>query len=188
MNNQEILQKYVGDQHALESHILQAVDKQLKLAANDPEAKQELDQFVGTLNAHLSALEARLKGLGGSATHPVKEAGAAVLGAAAGLIDKVRAEEISKDLRDDYTALNLSVISYMMLNATALALGDHETATLAETQGADNAGFVMWINNHIARFVIKDLGDSGASIDPTAQKASETAAKRIWTADQKVTA
>src|SRR5947209_8021922 len=100
MNNQEVLQKYVGDQHALESHIVQALDKQLKLAEHAPEAKQKLSEFVGTLNAHLSALEARLTGLGGSATHPVKEAGAAVLGVAAGLIDKVRAEELSKDLRD----------------------------------------------------------------------------------------
>src|SRR6478752_1830891 len=164
MTNEQILQKYLGDMHALETHIQTAIDKQVKLAENNAEAKQKFAEMSGTLKGHLSALEARLKAVGGSATHPVKEAGAAALGVAAGLIDKVRAEEISKDLRDDYTALNLSLVSYVMLNATALALGDRETASLAERNVKDNAEFVIWINNNIGRFVIKDLQDSGASI------------------------
>lgn len=180
MTNEQILQKYVGDMHALESHILQAIDKQVKLAENDAEAKGKFAEFTGTLKGHLTSLESRLQALGGSGTHPVKEAGAAVLGVAAGLIDKVRAEEISKDLRDDYTALNHAVISYIMLNATALGLGDHETAALAERNVEDLANFVIWINNHMPRFVIKDLQDSGATIDGGAVQASEAMVKRIW--------
>ena len=90
------------------------------------------------------------------------------------------AEEISKDLRDDYTALNHSVISYVMLNATALALGDQQTADLAERNVKDNAAFVVWINNNMPKFVIKDLQDSGASIDQSAVEASQAAVKRIW--------
>jgi ferritin-like metal-binding protein YciE len=92
----------------------------------------------------------------------------------------MRAEEISKDLRDDYTALNHSVISYIMLNATALALGDQQTADLAERNVKDNAGFVVWINNNMPKFVIKDLQDSGASIDQSAVEASQAAVKRLW--------
>ncbi len=180
MTNEQILQKYLGDMHALESHILQAIDKQVKLAAHDPEAKQKFSEITGTLKGHLTTLESRLKAVGGSSTSPVKEAGAAILGVGAGLIDKVRAEEISKDLRDDYTALNHSVISYIMLNATALALGDQETASLAERNVKDNAEFVIWINNHMPKFVIKDLQDSGASIDQNAAQASQAAVKRIW--------
>jgi ferritin-like metal-binding protein YciE len=180
MDNQQVLQKYLGDMHALESHIQTAIDKQVKLAENDPEAKQKFAEMSGTLKGHLSALEQRLEALGGSATSPVKEAGAAVLGLGAGLIDKMRAEEISKDLRDDYTALNHSVISYVMLNATALALGDQQTADLAERNVKDNAGFVVWINNNMPKFVIKDLQDSGASIDQSAVEASQAAVKRVW--------
>ncbi|HUS14514.1 MAG TPA: DUF892 family protein [Chloroflexia bacterium] len=180
MTNEQILQKYVGDMHALESHIFQAIDKQVKLAENDPEAKAKFAEFTGTLQGHLTSLEARLDALGGSATSPIKDAGAAVLGIAAGLIDKVRAEEISKDLRDDYTAMNHAIISYIMLNATALALGDNETAALAERNVTDLAGFVVWINNHMPKFVIDDLRDSGASIDGGAVAASQAAVKRIW--------
>ncbi|MGI8586687.1 MAG: DUF892 family protein [Chloroflexia bacterium] len=179
MDKQQILQKYVGDMHALETHIQTAIDKQLKLAENDADAKAKLGEISGTLNGHLSALEMRLQALGGSPTHPVKEAGAAVLGAAAGLVDKVRAEELSKDLRDDYTALNLSIISYIMLNATALALGDQETASLAERNAKDNAQFVFWINNNMPKFVINDLKDS-TSVDSSAAEAGQAAVKQIW--------
>ncbi len=188
MTNEQILQKYVGDQHALESHIHQAIDKQVKLAAHDAEAKAKFQEMSSTIQRHLESLETRLKALGGSATHPIKEAGAAALGVAAGLIDKVRAEEISKDLRDDYTAINLSIISYVMLNATALALGDHETATLAERNVKDSADFVVWINNHMPKFVIKDLQDSGASIDNSAVTASEEMVKRVWRASKDTSA
>ena len=45
----------------------------------------------------------------------------ALLGAAAGAIDAVRSEKVSKDLRDNYTALSLGNISYVMLISTALA-------------------------------------------------------------------
>ncbi|MDQ2806312.1 MAG: DUF892 family protein [Chloroflexota bacterium] len=180
MTNEQILQKYVGDQHALESHILQAIDKQVKLAENDAAAKAKFEEITRTLQRHLDSLATRLEALGGSATHPIKEAGAAALGVAAGLIDKVRAEEISKDLRDDYTAINLSIISYIMLNATALALGDNETATLAERNVKDSADFVVWINNHMPKFVINDLKDSGASIDSSAMAAGEAMVKRVW--------
>jgi ferritin-like metal-binding protein YciE len=180
MTNEQILQKYLGDMHALETHIQTAIDKQVKLAENNAEAKQKFAEMSGTLKGHLAALEARPQAVGGSATHPVKEAGAAALGVAAGIIDKVRAEEVSKDLRDDYTAINHSVISYVMLNATALALGDQETASLAERNLRDNANFVIWINNHMPKFVIDDLKDSGASIDQGAVEASQAVVKRIW--------
>ena len=181
MTDKDVLRKYVSDMHATESHIRQAISEQMTLANKDPEAKQKFTEFQATLKAHLSSLEARLKVLGGNPANPIKDAGATVLGAAAGLIDKVRANEISKDLRDDYTALNLSVISYMMLNATAKAVGDQETATLAEQNAKDNADFVMWINNNIARFLVKDLQDSGAQLNAAAEQASMSIAHDIWT-------
>jgi ferritin-like metal-binding protein YciE len=157
MDNQQVLQKYLGDMHALESHIQTAIDKQVKLAENDAEAKQKFAEMAGTLKGHLSALEQRLEALGGSATSPVKEAGAAVLGLGAGLIDKMRAEEISKDLRDDYTAASLASISYVMLQTTALACGDQQTAELAKTQLGETVKMLQWIARSIPAVTVSDL-------------------------------
>jgi hypothetical protein len=51
---------------------------------------------------------------------------------------------------------------------------------LAERNLRDNANFVIWINNHMPKFVIDDLKDSGASIDQGAVEASQAVVKRIW--------
>jgi ferritin-like metal-binding protein YciE len=179
-DNQDLIRKYVSDQLALEKHINEAISGQMNTAKQDPQANQQFTQFVATLKGHISTLEARLDALGGNPAGPIKAAGAAVLGTAAAVVDKVRADEISKDLRDDYTALNLSVISYIMLHATATAVGDQETASLAQRFAKDNADFVVWINKNISRFVVKELQDSGASIDMSAQNASQSIQDYVW--------
>ena len=63
--------------HALESHILQTIDKQDKLLKDHPRAQQKVSTFRTTMEGHINAREARLEALGGSSTHPVKEAGQA---------------------------------------------------------------------------------------------------------------
>src|SRR6476660_5166609 len=107
-DSKTILQKYVSDLLALESHIYQAIDKQVKENANDQEVNSKYSAFATTIKSHRDALASRLESLGGAANSPVKEGVAAVFGVAAGIIDKFRSEEVSKNLRDDFTALSLS--------------------------------------------------------------------------------
>ena len=141
-DSKTILQKYVSDMLSLESHIHQAIDKQVKENRDDPEVSTKFSAFAETIKLHRDSLETRLKELGGAANSPIKEGVAAIAGVAAGVIDKLRSEEVSKDFRDDYTALGLSLISYEMLHTTALSLGDKQTADLAARNVKDNAQFM----------------------------------------------
>jgi len=59
-------------------------------------------------------------------------------------------------------------------------VGDQETASLAQRFAKDNADFVVWINKNISRFVVKELQDSGASIDMSAQNASQSIQDYVW--------
>lgn len=176
----ETLTKYLGDMHALESHIFQAIDKQLKLLDDHPDAQEQVRVYRASLSGHLDALKMRLDALGGSPTHPVKEGVAAVLGVAAGLYDKVRSEEASKDIRDDYTALNHSIIAYTMLHTTALALGDRETADLAKRHMTDNAKFVMEINNFMPKLVLDELRQDGVPVANDALTTAKQTVSDIW--------
>ncbi len=155
----DLVTKYLSDMIGTESHIYQAIDKQVKATADEKDINPTLRTMRDTLERHTETLRKRLEALGGQASSPIKEAGAAVLGVAAGLIDKVRAEEVSKDLRDDYTALSLSNISYVMLITTAIGCNDQETARLASQNLKDNAGFVMEIGKLISYSVVSDLKD-----------------------------
>jgi ferritin-like metal-binding protein YciE len=177
---QEILTKYLGDMHALESHIMQAIDKQVHLLDDHEDARRKTIVYRDTLADHLTALEQRLRDLGGSPTHPLKEGVAAALGVAAGLIDKVRASEAAKDLRDDYTAINHSIIAYEMLYTTAVAAGDQQTAELSKRHMKENAQFVMEINNFMPKLVLDELRQDGMSVAPDAQARAEAAVREVW--------
>lgn len=176
----ETLTTYIGDMHALESHILQAIDKQVALLDDHADAQEKVRVYRDTLAAHLTALQSRLDALGGSPTHPVKEGVAAVLGVAAGLIDKVRTEQASKDLRDDYTAINHAIISYEMLHTTAIALGDQETASLAKRHLRDNASFVMEINTFMPKLVLDELRQDGLPVADDALQTAERTVREVW--------
>lgn len=155
----DLITKYLGDMIGLEGHIYQAIDKQVKETQDEPDVNPKLREIRDTLEMHVNMLRKRLESLGGKPSSPIKEAGASILGVAAGLIDKVRSEEVSKDFRDNYTALSLSNISYEMLITTCLACNDKETADLATEYFNDNTRFVMDIGNMMPSLVVRDLGD-----------------------------
>jgi ferritin-like metal-binding protein YciE len=175
----DIVTKYLADQLALEEHIFQAIDKQVKGTQDEPDVNPKLAQIRGILEQHVNTLKARLEALGGKATSPIKEVGASILGVAAGAIDKVRAEEISKDFRDNYTALSLSNISYVMLITTSLACGDRQTADLASRNLKENAQIVMEIGHIIPDVVVRDLSDL-TNLNPQAADQARAAYRNAW--------
>jgi ferritin-like metal-binding protein YciE len=169
----DIVTKYLADMIGLEAHIYQAIDKQVKETQDEPDINPKLVEIRDTLEGHVNSLRSHLESLGGKGTSPIKEAGASLLGVAAGVIDKMRAEEVSKDFRDNYTALSLSNISYVMLITTSLACGYPETAQLCQRHLKDNARFVMDIADMIPYVVVRDLSDL-TNLNPNAiQEASQ---------------
>ena len=176
-----LLQKYVSDMVSLEDHIFQAIDKQAKGNMDDPQMQTKFQTFAQTMASHREGLTARLKELGGAANQPIKQGVAAVAGVAAGVIDKLRSDEISKDIRDDLTALNLSLISYSMLHTTALSLGDRQTGDLAARYAQENADFIMYMHKILPSIVIRDLKQN-YDVTPDASVTEETnkLVSEIW--------
>jgi ferritin-like metal-binding protein YciE len=179
-----VLQKYVSDMLSLESHIYQAIDKQVKENADDPEVNSKYSAFATTVKSHRDALASRLEAIGGAANSPVKEGVAAIFGVAAGVIDKFRSEEVSKNFRDDFTALSLSLLAYQMLHTTALALGDTQTAELAAGNARDNAKFVREIERFLPKIVVRDLkknhDEAAPAINENAAQETQDLITEIW--------
>src|SRR6187402_1298294 len=80
---QETIADYVGDMVALESHIEEALDRQLSEAKDDPEALAAIREFHDTVKRHRDTLIAVQNETGTTAGSPIKEAGAALIGKAA---------------------------------------------------------------------------------------------------------
>ena len=156
------LTTYVGDMHALEQHMLEAFETQLKLTKDTPNAHAVVQQLVTTTQNHIAALEQRVQALGQNdkkVTDTIKTAVAGLFGIAAGAIDAVRPQQVSKALRDSYTAINHATIAYIMLQTTGIALNDQATADLAERHLGDCVANAQAIAALMPMLVVKDLSD-----------------------------
>ena len=177
---QQTIKVYVGDMASLESHIEEALDRQVDLVKPHPKAAALVNQLHATTKAHRDALKAHLERMGGSSGSPIKEAVAAAAGVAAGIIDKIRPESVSKAIRDDYTAVNHAAIGYTMLHATALMLHDQATASLAERHLRDYTSHIEGINQIIADVVAYDLKNDGITLDDAVVQQTTDKVNQIW--------
>jgi ferritin-like metal-binding protein YciE len=171
---------YVGDMAALESHIEEALDRQLTEVKSDPVALAAVRDFHDMVKRHRDTLKAMDEETGKTIGTPIKEAGAALFGKAAGIIDLLRSEGISKGLRDDYAAFSLAAISYSMLHTTATALRDSRVASLAERHLRDHADAIMRINEIMPGVVMRELEKDGHRVDNAVVEATREAVLRSW--------
>jgi ferritin-like metal-binding protein YciE len=179
---QDTLQQYVSDMLAVERHILPALEDQSKdeRYARYPQAQRLVNQTVFIVRNHINGLEQHLKNLGGDPASPLKSAVTAILGMAATVIEKMRTDPISKNLRDDYTVLNLAAISYTMLHTTGQALMDPETAELAVNYLRDYTPLITDINEVIPEVVVNELRDETEMLDPDAAMRARERTQQAW--------
>ena len=180
--NLSTLQTYVGDMHALESHIEQAIDAQLEKVKDHPKAHAAVRRFHGNVRTQRDAMKAHLDALGGSTSGALTSAVTNLFGMAAGVIDKVRTEAASKILRDDYTAFNLAAIGYHMLYGTALMLNDQKTAALAERHHRAYTDMVQDINQIILSVVAEELRQDGLKLNEKAMDNATETMNEDWRA------
>jgi hypothetical protein len=162
----EAIDSYITDMIALEEHM----EKPFRQQGEDLRDKQrelagELRTIHGLITQHIATLknlrDRRSAGGEKRAAESVKRATSTVAGLGAAVIDFLRTEKLPKDLRDDYTAMNLATIGYLMLHTTALALGDREVAEVAQHHFSDYARATMQLQNMIPTAVVSFLQEEG---------------------------
>jgi ferritin-like metal-binding protein YciE len=182
---QDTLQQYVSDMLAVERHMLPALEDQSKddRYNKHPAAQRLVSRIEATIRSHIDGLEQHLKALGGDPASPIKSAVTAVLGVAATVIEKMRTDPVSKNLRDDYTVLNLAAVSYTMLHTTGQALMDQRTADLAANFLRDYTPLITELNEVIPAVVVHELRDETETIDPAAADRAVERTQQAWQRD-----
>jgi ferritin-like metal-binding protein YciE len=177
---------WLGDIVALESHVEEAMDAQLKLEAPDSSLTAAIKHFHDSVRDSKQRAVNFQKEYGSTAGNPVIKAGTTLLGKAAGVIDKLRNDSVSKALRDDYTAYNHTAIAYTMLYTTAAAMRDAATQAFAEQGLKTYAGLVQELNKVIPAAVVAELkhGDHAPVINPNVVADVRTTIDRIWSTTQ----
>jgi ferritin-like metal-binding protein YciE len=188
-NERHSIQTYVSDMLALERHIAQPLQRQVDSDDTKKHAAALtcVSRIKSLTETHITALEQCLEQLGGHEASPVKSAWSSLLGAGAAAIDSVRKTKLSKNLRDDYTALNLASISYTMLYTTAVGLGDTTVGDLAKRHLTDYAKVIMEINQLIPDVVLRELAEDGETVQTGAAELIRQTANDVWRSQSSVT-
>lgn len=178
----ESLSRWTGDTISLTKHIHEAIERQLddERVKADTNAYPIITRLDGVLESQITAYEAHLKTLGGSSTSPVKETIAKVAGVAAGMIDQVRGDPVSKMLRDDYTALSLLAMAHTLLHTTGLALKHQPTADLTAATLKDITPIIVEISEKIPHVVVRELIDAGEIVDLSVADEAERNTQKAW--------
>ena len=162
MDRTAILNTYVTDMNAVETHIHAAVERQLESddTRKYPDAVQALTRLKTVLEQHTEALGAHIDQVeGGGFKETVKEALGSALGVAAGLYDQIRTDTVSRMIRDSYTATSLAAISYHMLYTTALGLKEERLATLALNNLKGLTPILVDLSKVVCTVVASELDD-----------------------------
>jgi hypothetical protein len=181
----EKLRDYTSDLHSLETHLFNAVKKQRTSdRVNDNQAMELLNDLDRILRNQLNALSEQIERLGGGRKSDLKELLGSFAGLAAGLIDTVREDPVSKMLRDDYAALSMLATGYTMLHTHALALKDQEIADLAVKHLGEITPVITEISRVIPLVVAREsTGLDNDSAEEIGRKAMDNT-QEMWKAGQ----
>jgi hypothetical protein len=178
-----MLAAYVSDLVALEKHLSEALDRQTadRQLQHHLQAKPLLDKLRHLARVHREGLDLQLRAMGGHPLSAVTEAATAILGVAAGMLDKVRPNAVSKMLRDDYTALSLAAVSYTMLHTAALAFKENAAAELARRHLQDWTPLIVEISEVIPAVIVKELELDSMAIEPNVAAEALKNTHEAWT-------
>ena len=182
----EFVAKYVTDQLILDSHTLKVIEVQLKDSSltSMPQVQKLLQNIHSVIQKNINALQALDKSNNKNSSIDVSktlsETLTDVTGTLTGLYNKLRTEKVSKMLRDDYTALSMTCLTYSMLFTTAKGLGEHETAEVATNNLKVIPPLVMDLNSIIPGVVLFELEQNGYTVDKTADSEAVQQSRQAW--------
>lgn len=179
----EIIKGYATDLLAVHRHMLEAmkrhaVDEQVRSL---PGALDVVNRATEVLRSNMTRLEARLSGMGGQgAAGQIKEAITTASGFLAGIYGQARGEPVSRDLRDDYTAMSFVMVCTTMLHATARALNDPETAGVTMQMMRELPPVIMRLSELVPRAVVAELASEHGIMDGSAEETTIREVKETW--------
>jgi hypothetical protein len=177
----EAINSYITDMLALEDHIEKAIRGQLEDLKNHPDVVHDLSLIHRQVEHHVSDLRELSERRGArTPTDVIKRVGSALLGLGAAAVDLIRTEGLPKNLRDDYTALSLASIGYVMLHTTAMAFDDNEVADLGRQHFADYAAALTVLHGLIPGAVVRYLKQEGFSVREDALPQVNRTVEEVW--------
>lgn len=184
MKRKEAIRKHLSDMYAVEQHIRDAIERQRsdERLKNNVEANQVVIEIERVLNKHLEALDELADHYDTQVQSAAKEALGKALGIAAGLYDRVRGKHpLSRDVRDNYTALSLAAMAYTSFHTFGLAAGEDRIADLASNHLQDITPLLVEISKVVPDIVAEETAEqSDFPADASVAKQATANTQAAW--------
>lgn len=178
------LKMYVNDVIAVERDIVNAISGQL-----DDDRVKAHPQLTAVLRKAVQNGESRIVRLkeiseeeGGTVGAAIKEAAMSVTGVLAGIYGKFREHPLSRIVRDDRIAMNVTETSYAMLYTLALGTGHAKTADIALEGLNAAAPIVLELTDLLPGIIVEELSKDGPLENPDIEKTVVDAIHAAWRA------
>ena len=179
------LKQYVNDVIALERDIANAVQIQIadEATGNHAGLRGILHDIVSGSEERMVLLKALSDDEGGSFGASQKEGITAVTGVLAGLYSKVREHPVSRMVRDDLIAMDVSATSYGMLLTLGLATGHPRCVELATKGLGASTPLVMRLSEILPAVVCDELAKDAPLADLSAATTAQARIRAAWSSD-----
>lgn len=180
--HQDNLKMYVNDVIGLERDIINAIEGQLeddRITAIS-ELTATLREAVGGAKSRIDRLKKLSEAEGGTFGAAIKEAATSVTGTLAGLYGKIREHPVSRMVRDDTIALNVTETSYTMLYTLALGVGHSGLADLALEGVKAAPPLILKLTDLLPGVVLSELAEDAPLANPAAESIVIAAVRDAW--------
>ncbi|WAC20729.1 hypothetical protein OVA24_04955 [Luteolibacter sp. SL250] len=182
--HQDNLKMYVNDVIGLERDIINAIEGQLEddRVKAHPQLSGVLRGIVAGANSRLETLKSISEEEGGTFGAAIKEAAMSVTGVLAGIYGKLREHPLSRIVRDDRMAMNMTETSYAMLYTLALAVGHGRCADLALSGINTAAPQVLQLTDLLPQIILQELAADAPLENPDVADKVVDVIHRAWSA------
>lgn len=181
MNIDEARTKHLTDLIALEHNVHEALSRQrsddeVRLNAHVNELVIRMERCS---QDHYDALKAIAVGYGIEESAWKKAVGS-VLGAAAGLLERVRDRKLSGVVRDNYVILSVCAMQYTSAHAFATAIKDDRLAVQTLEHLVNITPLLVSLSKLLPEVVVDEIARESPAIDVTAGRLATENTQRAW--------
>ena len=152
MANNDMLIAWLNDAHAMEKGIAEALEAQVKAAADHPEVQTGIQRHLETTKNHVQLVEQCLNELGEKPS-AVKSGLASVTSKAQGLMMGGAKDDLVKSSLNDYAAEHMEIASYRALRLAAEEVGNAFIVGVCDQILQDEQAMASWLEQQMPALV-----------------------------------
>lgn len=148
MASNSFLVAWLNDAHAMEAGIVEALERQVDLAADHPQVQTGIQQHLEATRRHQEMVAGCLEQLGEKPS-TVKDVVASMSGKVGGMMPGGAKDDLVKAAINDYATEHMEIASYTALASAAHQAGEAGIAAKCEQILAEEQAMARWLEEHM---------------------------------------